>query len=321
MGDFNFMISLIDESARIGADGIKFQVLLDYDSFISIKHSMYDEFKKGMFTYEEWEKIFTHTKDKGLDIVFMPICKQSLTLVKSTTYKIDYIDIHSISFYDEEVLKCIRDTKLPIILGIGGRSIIEIDNKIQYFDSLIKVLMVGFQAFPTNIEDVKIEKIKWLKDKYPQLDIGFADHSAWDSEIAIKANEWALILGATYFEKHLTIRPGEDRWDWQSALHVDKCDVLIKSLRFLQDKVFGHPVKDYDKIEGKELIYRNRQKVVVANKDLAKGQKLCIHDIAFCMHDNGEGITDGNFVLGKMLKINKHKGDIINNNDLYELIN
>lgn len=309
MGDKAFMFELIDRSAEIGAQGIKFQVLLDYDSFISVKHSMYHEFKKGMFTEAEWVEIFLYTKSKDLEIIFMPICKDSMKLLDNNDFEISYIDIHSVSFYDQEVLAAIKERSYPIILGIGGRNSSEINDKLAYFGEQMKVLMVGFQAFPSNVDDLKLGKISWLKKKYPNLQIGYADHSAWDSEDAIRSNEWAYFLGARYFEKHITSKPGEERWDWQSALSVDGCEKIIHSLEFLDSKVMRYNELDFDQIEDRELVYRNRQKVAVAARNLAAGTVLKASDIQLRMLDSTEGEVDIQSLLSKRTNRDVEKGE------------
>lgn len=311
MGDKKFMFELIDHSAAIGAKGIKFQVLLDYDSFISEKHSMYHEFKKGMFSEQEWAEIFSYTNSKGLEIIFMPICKDSMKLLNYSEFKIGFIDIHSVSFYDREVLSAIKDSGYPIILGIGGRDSSEIDDKLTYFEDQLKVLMVGFQAFPSNVDDLKLGKITWLKQKYPNLQIGYADHSAWDSDDAIRSNEWAYFLGARFFEKHITSKPGEDRWDWQSALSVEGCRKIVETIAFLDDKVMRYQESDFDRIEGRELVYRNRQKVAVASKDLASGTDLKESDIELRMLDSTEGEVDISSLVSRTLDRYIAKGEKI----------
>lgn len=309
MGDMGFIKKLIDSSKLAGANGIKFQVLIDYDSFIAEQHSMYHEFKKGMFTLDEWREIFLYTNSKGLDIIFMPICTTAFELLRSDSYSVKYIDIHSVSFYDEEVLKLIEESGIPVILGVGGRTTEEIDSKLEQFGDQLAVLMVGFQAFPTHIEEMKIGKIAWLKKKYPQLQVGYADHSSFDSDHAILSNEWALLLGATFFEKHITIAPGEDRWDFQSALCDERVGELVKRLKFLSNEVMRYNEVDFNKIDGKELVYRNRQKIAVASVPLQSGHVLQEGDIALKMLDSTEGIVDWKSLIGKKTSTDVKQGE------------
>jgi len=299
-GEMKFMKELILASFETGAKGVKFQVLLDYDSFISKKHSNYDIFKTGLFSLKEWEEIFSYTNSLGLEIVFMPICTQSFTLYTKMASMINYIDIHSISWYDKEVLALVKETKKPIILGIGGRTTAEIEDKLTYFEYQLKVLMVGFQAFPSKIEDLRLGKIKCLKDKYAHLSIGYADHSSFEEDFCISSNEWAYFLGARYFEKHITTKEGEDRWDFQSAISKEKCTELVNRLNFINNQVMRYSNEEFDVIEGKELVYRNRQKICVARVDISKGTVITNDHISRKMIDNVDlGEVDSSKLLGK----------------------
>lgn len=309
MGDMDFMRSLIKASAAVQAKGVKFQVLLDYDSFLSEQHSMYSEFKKGTFSLEEWCAIFEYTRSLGLDVIFMPMCTESFRLLKQPGIEIRYIDIHSVSFYDKDVLELIKTSKIPIILGIGGRYIHEVEDKILYFGNQLRVLMVGFQAFPSQIQDLRIAKIKWLTEKYSGLTIGFADHSSYETEYCISSNEWAYILGARFFEKHITVAEGADRWDFQSAMGVEKFLELKKRLDFLSFEVMKYSASELDVIEGKELIYRNRQKIAVAMNDLKLGHVLCDADLGLKMLDSTEGIVNLHVLEGKTLIKDVVKGE------------
>ena len=309
MGEMDFMKRLIKASAEINAAGIKFQVLIDYDSFFSEEHSMYTDFRRAMFTVDEWREIFRYTHSLGLDIIFMPICTDAFQLLKDDSYSIKYIDIHSVSFYDEGVLSLIKQSGIPVILGIGGRNSDEIDAKLRFFGDQLKVIMVGFQAFPSKIEELRLGKIQWLMEKYSKLSIGYADHSSFESEHAIVSNEWAFLLGATFFEKHITVAEGEDRWDFQSAISVERCKILIERLKFLDNDVMRYQPNEFDIIEGKELVYRNRQKIAVAKGPLSMGHVLGESDIALKMLDSTEGIVDWKSLLGKRVSADVKQGE------------
>jgi N-acetylneuraminate synthase len=198
-------------------------------------------------------------------------------------------------------MEAIKKTGLPIILGIGGRNVPEIDAKLEYFGEQLSVLMVGFQSFPSQLEDVKLGKIKLLKEKYPNLNIGYADHSSFSNDHAIISNEYAYILGATYFEKHLTLDEGQERLDYQSALGVEKTGQIVERLKYLDEEVFKYNADELVTVEGKELAYRNRQKSVVAARDLKAGEVIDETAIDFKMIDKPNGEVDGQLFIGKTL--------------------
>ena len=51
----------------------------------------------------------------------MPCDQETMQLVLNKTFVPDFLDLHSISFYDNELLSLIKKSKIPLILGIGGR--------------------------------------------------------------------------------------------------------------------------------------------------------------------------------------------------------
>jgi N,N'-diacetyllegionaminate synthase len=312
----DYLLKLIDTSAEIGANGIKFQILLDYDWQISKKHSMYEEFKKAMFTESVWREIFSYTANKGLDIILMPSCPKSFNLIHDKNYNIKYIDIHSVAFHDSILLQKVKESNIQVILGVGGRTTKEIDEKIIYFGDQLNVLMVGYQSFPSKIENIKLEKIKLLKNKYQKVKIGYADHSSFDSDHAISSNEWAYILGAQFFEKHLTIEEGIERWDFQSAIGPTKMKTLIEKLNFIDKEVFKYSELELDTIEDSELVYRNRQKIAVATKNLKSGEILTHFDITFKMIDNTHGLSTSELLIGKSLNKDIQEDDRITLDDV-----
>ena len=80
--------------------------------------------------------------------------------------------------------------------------------------------MVGIQAFPSTLGDVKLERITYFARKYPGITIGYADHSSYSDQMSKTSNEYAFILGARLFENILPLKKVK-RTDWQSALSTE----------------------------------------------------------------------------------------------------
>jgi N,N'-diacetyllegionaminate synthase len=238
----------------------------------------------------------------------MPICIESFSLLNSDKYKINFLDIHSVSYYHEDLHKRIKESGIPVILGIGGRDLEEIKDRINYFGDQLSVLMVGFQSYPSKIENLKIEKIRLLNQLFPKVNIGYADHSSFDSEYAVTSNEWAYILGARFFEKHIAIEEGKERWDFQSAVGVEKMNSIKSKLDFLDNHVFKYSETELTSIDNEELVYRNRQKIAVAIKDLPKGHVLTEEDLGLKMIDNTSGLNSKHLLIGKTLNFSVEQG-------------
>lgn len=283
-GDFEFLKRLILESKNAGAKGVKFQVLTNINDFVSKAHNAYDDLSDYCLNMKQWDQIFSYTRSLDLDIILMPLNIQALELLKKHTVK--YIDIHSVSFNDSELLKAIKKSGIEIILGVGGRTLDEIFAQKKYFGDKLKVLMVGFQSFPSKLEKIKLAKIEQLKSLFPKLAIGYTDHSAYDDKYAILSNDYARLLGATVFEKHITINEGEARVDAASAVNVSKISEIIERIIFIEEHVMNK--ENSFVMEEEEIAYRNRQLVCVARDNLDIGEVLTENKVALKMFHKPE---------------------------------
>jgi len=310
-GDFSYLIALIEETKKAGLNAIKFQVIIDLDYLTSTKHSAYDTLVTCVLTLEQWLKIFSHASKCGLDIIFLPLDLSSFELLSAMLVKPKYLEIHPVCFYDQEIIKRIKETKIPVILGVGGRTIEELNEIDNLLGAQLEVLLIGFQSFPSKIEDVKLERISVLKELYPNKIIGYADHSSFNDEFAIISNEYAYILGARIFEKHITLNEGVERIDFESAIGSEKMRILKERLVFLDSKILKYSSDELMIIDEPELTYRNRQKVYVASRTLKRGSLIAEEDIVLKMINKSGGLIKKTDLLDKELLVDIMTDDII----------
>ncbi|MDB4060499.1 N-acetylneuraminate synthase family protein [Vicingaceae bacterium] len=313
-GDYSYLIRLIDDTKKSGLNAIKFQVILDLNYLTSSVHSGYQKLVKCVFTDEKWLKAFDYATNAGLDIIFLPLDLASFDLIISMKAKPKYLEIHPVCFYDTEIINRIKETRIPVILGVGGRTLKELNEVDDLLGVQLEVLLVGFQSFPSQIENVKLERIKVLKELYPNKTIGYADHSSFNDEFAIISNEYAYLLGARIFEKHITINEGEERIDFESAVSSRKLIKIKERLEFLDSKILNYSAEELLEISEPELTYRNRQKVYVAKRLLAEGQLVKNEDIVLKMINKVGGVIDKKEILGKKTITEIVKDDIITKN-------
>ena len=304
-GDFGYLKKLVKEAIRLGLDGIKFQVLINTNELLSSKHSNYETLSQYIFSVDQWNEIFDLTVENGLDIIFMPLDTEAFNLPIS---KISYFDIHPVSYYDWSIINKIKEYETPIILGVGGRTETEIKNQITLLGEQVKVLMVGFQSFPTNIKDVKLAKIKLLQQHYPHINIGYADHSGYNDSMSVTSNDYAFLLGATVFEKHLTLDEGKERVDFEAAIGAEKMTQIKNNLDSLYSLL---KEKNLWELQESEKKYTARQRVAVASRGLLKGDKINQEDIAYKMIDKTGGFNPTEKIVGKTVNNNVSIDDII----------
>lgn len=310
-GDMAYLKQLVDMTKESGANGIKFQVLIDLNYLTSSKHSGFEQLKEFIFTREQWVEIFTYASAAGLDIIYMPLDLLAFDLLTEMSTKPKYLEIHPVCFYDEAIISHLKETKIPTIVGVGGRDEEEIARITEKLGSQLEVLMIGFQSFPSILEDVKIKRISYYKNKYPNLIIAYTDHSGFDDEYAVLSNDYALFLGATMFEKHITLDEGVERVDYNSAIGKDKLVQIIERLHFLSEKVLDISDEKLLSLDPPEMTYRNRQKVIVAAQDIREGQLISAEDLTFKMINKDKGSVDTQQFIGKKAKSLIEKDDII----------
>lgn len=295
-GNKEYLLKLVDEAKKSGALGVKFQVLIELNEFMSSLHSAYDEAKSWILSYEDWREVFKYTRNLDLDIILMPLDVKAFTLVKE--FEIKYIEIHSVSFKDEKLLSELESTKVPLIFGIGGRTIEEIDTIVKKYNDREVILMVGFQSYPSDLKDIKLERISALKKLYPKCQIGYADHSSYESEMTITSNEYAYILGARVFEKHIALEEGKERIDYQSAVSAKKINLIKKRLDYLQS-ILNINSQEIFKMNEKEITYRNRQKVPVAKRTISAGEIISPDLLELKMTTQEDNIESQDDIVGK----------------------
>jgi sialic acid synthase SpsE len=301
-GDFDFLLRLVRTAAEVGSQGIKFQILIETDALLSRAHASFERFTTCVFTRAQWLQAIALAKELGLGVVALPLDAGAFDVVREAGDAITHVDVHSVSFYDEGVMRALRETGKPVILGVGGRTLEEIDEKQRFFGDQLRVLMVGFQAFPTALADVRLERLLAYKERYPQLTLGYADHSAHAHEHAIVSNEWAWLLGARVFEKHLALDEGAPRLDSESAVGPAKLRETWNRLRALEAGPFAdHGAKLFELTEP-ERVYRERQRAAVCARDLPEGHVLAADDLLFRMTGQPGGHATPAPLVGRALR-------------------
>lgn len=270
-GDINYLLDLVNLTKECNYEGIKFQVIGELSSYMVRRHSQYKMIEKMILSMDEWKKVIVYAKSLNLKVIFMPLDSVSINWAIKHSDLIDYIDIHSVSFYDQPLLAKIKELQKPIILGVGGRTLDEIESAFSYFGEQISVLMHGFQSFPTELTNARLLRIPALKKLYPNVLVGYADHSPFESEDSVKALEYAYFLGARVFEKHITMNEGKKRTDYSSAVGKDKMLKIKMNLNRLENI---HKDLDVFNLLPDEIKYRERQKKLVALKNIEIGEKI-----------------------------------------------
>ena len=271
------MIALAKNS---GLDAVKFQTFKATE-MISDSHqtytyksqgkeiteSMLEMFQRYELTKEDWIKIKNKCEQKKILFLSTPQNKTDLDLLLELG--ITAIKVGSDDFVNLPLIKHYASTKLPLLLSCGMADEEEVNQSLMTIggpDNYPVVLMLTTSQYPTPPEDVNLLKLRTLEAKYPNLTLGYSDHTQ-----GMLASSLAVAFGAVVFEKHFTLdhsMPGPDHWFSADPVELSEWIAFIKRAYLMIGNPSIKPTKKEK--EMRDLARRS----IVATCDIKKGQIL-----------------------------------------------
>ena len=157
-------------------------------------------FQETALTKEQFAELVACARSCGVPIYATPFDEASVDLC--VEFGFDVIKVGSCSAYDWPLLHKIASTNLPVILSLGGVSLNETDDIVDFFESTGTplALMHCIASYPTAVADLQLDYIRQLKERYPHLTIGYSGHeSPQDVDVA----GLAVAKGAEILERHV----------------------------------------------------------------------------------------------------------------------
>ena len=295
-GELDLALKMIEVAKKSGVNAIKFQtykteeVCVDKKQMFTyqsqgkeITESMFEMFKRYEFTRDEWIKIKKKCDSEEILFLSTPQNRPDLDLLMELG--IPAIKVGSDDFVNLPLLADYVTTKLPIIVSCGMSDMAEVYQALDVigtFDGYPTVLLLCTSQYPTPPEDVNLLKLKTLANAFPDLVLGFSDHTQ-----GTLASSLAVSFGAVFFEKHFTLDnslEGPDHWfsETPSTL-TDWVDCIHKSYEMMGNSIV-RPTKD-------ELINKKEfQRVIVASKDIGEGEIFNLRNLMLSRVSGGGGL-------------------------------
>lgn len=276
MGDFKIAKKLIDQAKFCGADYVKFQKRDNKSLFtneeFNAKHPVprnsfgatYGLHRQYLeFSISTHKKIISYCKKKNIryscSVWDSKSAKNMLNISK------DYIKIPSATNMNFEVLDILsKKYKGDIHLSTGMTTSEELDEIISFLGkrkALKKVVLYSCtSAYPAEISEVKLLDIANLKKKYGKFlkAIGFSGHHK-----GVSIDNAAIVLGATWFERHFTFDRTAKGTDHAASLEIDGLKKLRGRLDLTSEVLEYKPKK----ILKSEIFQRNYLKKIVRLKN------------------------------------------------------
>lgn len=271
----------ISEAAISGADAVKFQSYKAstivsknspayWDLNLEPTKTQFDLFKKhDGFNENDYRELYNYAKQLNIDFMSTPFDYDS------ADYLYDMVDIYKISSSDLSNLPFLRhiaNKKKPIILSTGASYLYEVDKAVDVILSegcTDLTLLHCVLSYPCKNEDANLNTIAYLKKVYPNLKIGYSDHTMPDECMTILST--AYLLGAEIIEKHFTLNkelPGNDHY------HAGNPEDFKKAVNNFEliDTILGQYAKPV--LECESTPRKEARRSLVLTKNINKGDVI-----------------------------------------------
>mgnify|MGYP001005212893 FL=1 len=298
----------VDKAKEAGIDAIKFQSYKAntiasknspayWDTTKETTQSQYELFTKfDSFGEEEYRALYEHCKKVGIDFMSTPFD------YASADYLDDMVDIYKISSSDLSNLPFITHIAKkgkPIYLSVGASYLSEVEQAVRTIRETGNnqiALLHCVLSYPCKNEDANLRIISTLKRIFPDITIGYSDHTLPDDTMTILTT--AYLLGAEVIEKHFTLDkslPGNDHYHAGDPEDFRKA---ISNFR-LVNTVLGQSEKT---VLPCELIPRREaRRSLVLTRNMKKGEVITETDLIAKRPGTGISPTYQNIVNGRAL--------------------
>lgn len=235
-GNLEIALELIKKACRAGADVVKFQkrnpdICIPQNRKNELRDTPWGritflEYKKKIeFGAPEYDQIDRLCRTLNIPWTASVWDIDSLNFL-TNSYKVPFIKIASSCANEMSLLTAVAATKLPVVLSTGLSDKPQIRQALKLLKGVDITLMHCVCQYPTRKKDLNLERIVWLKKNWPDLRIGYSSHDA-----SFEAMLTAKKLGATVFEKHITLDRNMWGTDQKASVSIDRLPELITLLK------------------------------------------------------------------------------------------
>lgn len=274
------------EAKKAGADAVKFQSY-KADTIVSKNSPAYWDLTKeptttqhGLFqkhdhfNKEDYQVLCDYSKEIGIDFMSTPFDFDSADYLDSMIdiYKISSSDLTNLPF-----IKHIASKGKPVYISTGAAYISEIEEGVRVLkEAGCKdiCLLHCVLSYPTKNEDANLNMIKHLKAIFPDVKIGYSDHTMPDKTMTILTT--AYLFGAEIIEKHFTLDKSLQGNDHYHAMNPEDLKIAVDNFKLLE-VIQGKYEKTV--LECEKIPRREARRSIVITRDIKKGDIIKAKDI------------------------------------------
>jgi sialic acid synthase len=283
-GDIDIAKQLIDAAKECGVDAVKLQKRSNralytrdfydqpYDNELSFGRT-YGQHREALeLSADDYRELLRHAREVGVTLFATAFDFESADLLAE-------LDVPAFKFASGDL----RNTPLqrhvaafgkPMLLSTGGGTMEDVERAVDAIVPLNEQLCVlqCTAAYPASVEDLNLNVITALRERFPSLVIGLSDHQNGIAMAVV-----AYMLGARVIEKHFTLDHALKGRDHAFSLMPEGMRRLVRDLHRVP-AALGEATKRPLPIEADPL--EKMGKKLVAARELELGHVLAASDLA-----------------------------------------
>lgn len=320
MGSVNHAKKIVDEFSLLAKDynltaGIKLQ-FRNLDTFIHKDFQQRNDlkyvkrFNETKLTKAQFKEIIDYIKLKGLLAITTPFDNESISMTEELN--LDVLKVASCSVDDWPLLEELSSLNKRIIISTAGVEMDTLRKVYRMFKQKGRdfAFMHCVGEYPTNNNVANLDRIKKLKDEFPDIEIGFSTH---ESPLQNTMTPYAVAMGCTIIEKHVGVPT--NKWPLNAySLTKDQMNTVIVKVNELLEASVG---KSTEQVKSLKALKRG----VYVKTNLSKGHKITKDDIYFAMPVQSDMLDASNYydIINSYTTTNKSADEGLYLNDIFDL--
>lgn len=301
-GDMEHALNIINAMGEVtrntGVKGaLKFQfrqldtfIHPDYKTKKDVKHI--PRFMETALTKDQYQELTQAVIDNGMHTMCTPFDEESVDIILDLG--IEIIKVASCSATDRPLLERIAEANRPVIASTAGLSMPKIDRLVSFFETrnVHFALMHCVAIYPTPNDQLNLNQIAVLKERFPNIPVGFSTHEDPDDFNLIRI---AYAKGARIFERHVGMETRKHKLNKYSSTPAQVAE-WVDACKQTAAACGGEHRSPATPEEIASL--RSLMRGVFAKKEIKKGQKITRDKVFFAMPLHEGQLVSGDWFNG-----------------------
>jgi N-acetylneuraminate synthase len=226
---------------------------------------------------DDYKLLTKEVKKQGLITMSTPFDEMSVELILDLD--IELIKVASCSADDHPLLERIAEANRPVVVSTAGLSLSQIDRLASFLDykNVHFALMHCVALYPTPGDKLHLNQIEQLKNRFPDIPVGFSTHENPDNYSAVQI---AYAKGARLFERHVGLETDEYKLNAYSST----AEQIAKWIQAYHDVVEACGGEERAPAYPEEIAFLDSLKRGgFVKKDIKKGEVIQREDVFFAM--------------------------------------